>query len=423
MAINLNKDAYPNRQGQTPPAAEEAPPIREVFPTYNDPPYQNKNVSVDGEIYPVREIYPKPPPQINIRPEEETAVEKPAENPPTAPPKAKNRRKYVRIYAVFTIIFIAAVTALKMSADNSAPLNTVYSYKEYTASAENVGDVIVNANGVKLYVEYRDTYSEITLGTEYGNLVTMEEAHSPDGEGNVLNVEFEAAETNSPDGDGYLPVKLTLPADHGGTVQLNGMNVKLCCGNIGTNSDISLVCPDGNIELTCIAAGTVNLRSETGTIIAADVTADALYAYSGSGGMGIYDTTVNGQTYLKAEDDYIDLMSTHFIGETEIASLSYIYGRDILFENEVRLNCWNSYISLENADFRNMTVTSFNTDVSISTPNSLSEYTVNTYLTDGAACNTESGGSGEYALNVKASGGDIEFDFDYTEEDLLTLIT
>ncbi|MGN0696205.1 MAG: DUF4097 family beta strand repeat-containing protein [Oscillospiraceae bacterium] len=423
MAINLNKDAYPKRQGQTPPAAEETPPIREVFPTYNDTPCRNGDIAEDGEIYPVREIYPKPPPQIKIRPEEETAVEKPAANPPTAPPKAKKRRKYVGIYAVFGIIIMAAGIALKMSADNSAPLNTGYSYAEYTNSAKNVSDVIVNADNIRLNVNYSNSSSTVTLVTESENFVTMKETSSSISGKSVLNVNFEAAGTDSPDEDGRLNVSLTLPADHSGTVQLNGNNVKLCCEDSGTNSDISLACNNGNIELINSVADKVSLRSETGTITAADVTAGSLYVYSGSGGIYIQGTTVSGFTYLKAEDDYIDLLSSRFCGETEIASLSYIYGRNITFENEVRLNCWDSYISLENADFRNMTVTSFNTDVSISTPNSLSDYTVNTYLSDGAVCNTESGGSGKKYLSVKASGGDIEFDFDYTEKDIEDILS
>ena len=423
MAINLNKEAYPKRQGQIPPAAEEPAPIREVFPTYNDTPYRSGDIAEDGEIYPVREIYPKPPPQINIRTEEETAVKAPAENAPTAPPKAKKRRKNIIIYAALTIIFIAAGIVMKAPAVIGDTTQDVSPYEYHTVSARNVGDVIVNADNVKLNVEYSNSAGSISIFTESENRVTMEGPSSYSSKVSDLNVDIEAVGTDHQDENGQLSVKLTLPADHSGTVKLNGSNVMICCEDIGTDSDISLVCPNGNIELINSVAGKVTLRSETGTITAANVTANSLYAYSGSGGICIQYTTVNGFTYLKAEDDYIDLLSARFIGETEIASLSYIYGRDISFENQVRLNCWNSYISLENADFRNMTVTSFNTDVSIYTPNSLSDYTVNTYLSDGAVCNTESGGSGKNILTVKASGGDIEFVFDYTEPDLEEILS
>lgn len=422
MAINLNKGAYPKRQGQIPPAAEEPAPIREVFPTYNDTPYRSGDIAEDGEIYPVREIYPQPPPQINIRTKEETAVKAPAENIPTAPPRAKKRRKNIIRYAAFTIIFIAAGIVMKAAVISDTPQD-VSPYVYHTVSEKNVGDVIVNADNIRLDVNYSDSAGSISIFTERDNRVTMEEPALYGSKVSDLNVDIEAAGTYDQDENGQLSVTLILPADYGGTVKLNGSNVMICCEDIGTDSDISLVCPNGNIELINSVAGKVTLRSNTGTVTAANVTANSLYAYSGSGGICIQYTTVNGFTYLKAEDDYIDLLSARFIGETEISSLSYIYGRDITFENEVRLNCWDSYISLENADFRNMTVTSFNTDVSIWTPNSLSDYTVNTYLKDGAVCNTESGGSGKNIINVKASGGDIEFDFDYIEPDLEDILS
>ncbi|MGN0696203.1 MAG: hypothetical protein ACI4J5_05500 [Oscillospiraceae bacterium] len=62
MAIDLKKEEYPNIQGQT----EEPRPIREVFPTHNDPPYANGTIGEDGEIYPSREIYPQPSVKIHV---------------------------------------------------------------------------------------------------------------------------------------------------------------------------------------------------------------------------------------------------------------------------------------------------------------------------------------------------------------------
>lgn len=90
MAINLRKEAYHKEQSSENTA--QAPPIREVFPTYDDTPYNMGNVGEDGEIYPVREIYPKPPP-INIVTEEETAVEAPEENLPCTTKRKRYAKK------------------------------------------------------------------------------------------------------------------------------------------------------------------------------------------------------------------------------------------------------------------------------------------------------------------------------------------
>lgn len=232
MAINLNKDAYQNNSEQTPDNAAENRPIREVFPTYNDPPYSNGTIGEDGEIYPVREIYPQPPPQINIRPEEDTAANAPAQAPPTAPKVRKSRKRHVIIYAAFTIVFTAAVIMLKMKADDNSSGYSCYRTECINLySSEGISEVVINGDDAVLTVESGEKNCDIEFGTITGNMVqtTMMPRES---EPSVIFIdldciEIEGAYCAKDPGD----VTLTLPENYNGSVKLIGNNSRINCDN------------------------------------------------------------------------------------------------------------------------------------------------------------------------------------------------
>lgn len=119
MAINLNKEAYQNNSEPTPDNVTENRPIREVFPTYNDPPYNNGTIGEDGEIYPSREIYP----QASVRVPEEISPSEPVQNDilPHREVQEKDMtgrflepRIYIRkpLKLIFVLIAIAVLTVL-----------------------------------------------------------------------------------------------------------------------------------------------------------------------------------------------------------------------------------------------------------------------------------------------------------------------
>ncbi len=119
MAINLNKEEYQKNSEPTPDNVTESRPIREVFPTYNDPPYSNGTIGEDGEIYPVREIYPQP----SIKVSEENPPAKLPQNDILPPQKTKEKdmtgrflepRIYIRkpLKLIFVLIAIAVLTVL-----------------------------------------------------------------------------------------------------------------------------------------------------------------------------------------------------------------------------------------------------------------------------------------------------------------------
>ncbi|MGN1416829.1 MAG: hypothetical protein ACI4XF_08300 [Oscillospiraceae bacterium] len=253
MAINLNKDAYPNRQGQT----SETPPIREVFPTYSDTPNINGRMSEDGEIYPVREIYPQPPPQTVI--EEETAAQAPAENPPISPPKRKSRRKNIIIYVACTIAFTAAGIALKKSADNNSSEYSCYRTEWINLySSEGISEVVINGDDAVLTVEIGEKNCDIEFGTITGNMVqtTMLPRES---EHSVIFIDLDCVEIE----DAYCAkdpcdVTLTLPENYKGSVKLIGNNSRINCGN-SSFKDMSVTdSGDGQYILSIDTSGNID---------------------------------------------------------------------------------------------------------------------------------------------------------------------
>lgn len=336
--------------------------------------------------------------------------------------KKKIRKKAAVICAV-TAVILAAGTIFGISARNDDTGYSCYRIKCVNIlSSESVNEVIINGDNASLNVEYGEVDCDIEIGTISGNQLSVNEIPQQDSDKTTLVADFTYVDIE----DAYCAdepdkVTLILPENYNGSVRLIGSDTEIyCTGCHDADADITLSCPNGNVTIEGVSAGNVSLSSETGTVFATGVTADHLSVYSKSGGMSICDTTVNKKTYLKAEDDYIDLMRTHFIGETDIASLGYIYGEDMVFEGDTNIYSRSPYISLVDADFENMIVigSGSDTDISISTPDSRSDYTL-TAEADSGICNVQSGGDGPYTLNVRTVGGDIKLIFDLAGEDII----
>lgn len=109
MAIDLHKEEYHKEQSSE--NDKQAPPIREVFPTYNEPPYTGGIVGEDGEIYPVREMYPKASDKL---PEDNAPKEQPAPTEQPAPKDMTGRFLENRIYIrkTWKIVLVLAAVAL-----------------------------------------------------------------------------------------------------------------------------------------------------------------------------------------------------------------------------------------------------------------------------------------------------------------------
>lgn len=187
----------------------------------------------------------------------------------------------------------------------------------------------------------------------------------------------------------------------------------MSCRGQSADGEIDLYCRNGAISLYRVTADSISLSSEYGSISADTVTVDFFESHSEYNGIRLDNVTVNEGSYLRGGTGLggISMKGTYLKGRTIVESRGCICGEALKFEGYTSLHTENHIIQLENAVFENMTVSNRNADISISTPDSPTDYTISAEA-DGGICNVKSGGDGPYALNVRTVGGDIELAFD-----------
>ncbi|MGN0696204.1 MAG: DUF4097 family beta strand repeat-containing protein [Oscillospiraceae bacterium] len=409
MAINLHKEAYPDRQGQT----EKNAPIREVFPTYNDTPCMNGTVGEDGEIYPVREIHPTAPPQVNIHTAEETTVEKPAENPIAAPRKKRIRKRTAVLCAAVGMVILGAVTVFGLTYnDNSSKYSCYRTAWQNIYSSEGIGEVIIKGDKADLTVEYGEAGCDIEFGTITGNEAVMTKIPE-DSESSSILIDFTCIEiegaycAKDPD-----DVTLTLPGDYKGSVKLIGSETQIYYSGAVNAGKADFYCQSGDIILDCVTADNITLMTGSGNIKVSNSRTGKLEAVTSGGAVTLSNVTANKGAAVSTDYGSIHLDDTQFIGGTDITTIGgYIYGSSAGFEGKTVIGAVNSYISFRNASFGDMYITNENGDILISSEDKRSDYTISAETANGE-CDTDLGGSGANILDIKNINGDIHVYFD-----------
>lgn len=410
MAINLRKEAYHKEQSAD--STEKPGTVREVFPTYNGPPYIGGNIGEDGEIYPVKEIYPQAPPKINIRTEEETAVEAPAENLPTAPRTKRNPKKAAVLCLALGMVILSAVTVFGITAnDNSSKYSCYRTACNNIYSSEGIGEVIIKGDNANLTVEYGETGCDIEFGTITGNEAVMTKIPR-DSESTAILIDFTCIEIK----DAYCAkdpsdVTLTLPKNYKGSVKLIGRNTQISCTGAASVGAADFYCQSGDITINCVTSDNITLMTDKGNISVSNSTANALEVSSSDSGLTLSNVTAAGGAKLSTNYGSIHLNDTQFIGGTDIQTAGgNIFGNNTEFKGKASVTAENSYIQLNYASFGDMSVTNGNGDIIISSDCKRSDYTV-AAETDSGDCNIQNGGNGQYTLKVRTTGNiDISFD-------------
>ncbi|MGN0690938.1 MAG: DUF4097 family beta strand repeat-containing protein [Oscillospiraceae bacterium] len=423
MAINLKKENYNNDDedrftgaadnGEIYPQRKYAP-VQEIYPDQN-------NAAADP--------WEDPQPQPNIRTAEETAVRVPNYN--TAPvPNAQPPKKRlgagpimliiggVLMMCIFVIGAVAGMAHEVLTSGGSSVAVTEYVYEEpdcdFVYSGENVGDIVFNADNVRLDVKYGSS-SDVIFTVVSDRVVNFDEALALSDEKSTLTADYISDEDYIEDEYYQEDVILTLPKDFDGQLRLSGRNSDINCSSAVQSSTVDLSCADGSIYLYRVTASEIKLNSDNGTISADTITADSFTAHTDNGNMYLTEVSVDGLSDLSTGNGHMDLENMHFGGETIIAGNGDIDGTQLKFVGDTSITCSNSDIELSETEFGNMTVSNGNGDVYIDTPRSRADYTVEASTSNGT-CSVENGGSGQYKLEIQDRNGNVDVTFgDFSE--------
>ena len=420
MAINLKKESYSENN-------DNSGTVRTVYPEHDS-----------EEIYPQREVYPQREAYTQTMPQEQTREEIYPQQPmrtqtacdalpqartlPPQPPEIYNRlpkpvkrkkrkkKKHILINLIVLCVALTAVGKGMQEYFESRGYNFVFysdskfSERTIDIAAADISALTISDNNSSIsIVPSNDGDFHITVSESSEKQYSISESAG----GTVISgSKFFSLVTVS----GGSSISVAVPEEYSGKITVDSANSKVECS---AGDDINIDSSNGRITLSDLrGCKNITVSNSNSTVKASNIYTDELSINNSNGGIKLENAEVSGKAVLHSDNSRVDVSYTRFGTNGNLSSQNgSMEVSDCILGNDMILSAENGSVSLYDSSFENLLVKARNGSIRGSAYGDIADYTVKASASNGSS-DIESGGSGNYRLDLDSSNGSIRFDFD-----------